>query len=113
MLRGYFTEGAAIGLPEEVERLAVEAGLDARRGRSRCWRPTPMAPTCAPTRPTPSGSGATGVPFFVFDGRYAVGGAQPPDVMLDVLQRCWQERTPGVEVLATGDDACGPDGCEV
>jgi predicted DsbA family dithiol-disulfide isomerase len=52
------------------------------------------------------------VPFFVFDGRYAVGGAQPPDVMLDVLQRCWQERTPGVDVLATDAAACGPDGCE-
>ena len=49
------------------------------------------------------------------DGHYAVGGAQPPEVMLQVLDRCWQERGPQLEVLATSDDAgiCGPDGCEI
>src|SRR6478735_6083199 len=112
MLRGYFTEGAAIGLPEEIERLAVEAGLHADEVgevlASDAYAADVRADEADARR-----LGATGVPFFVFDGRYAVGGAQPPDVMLDVLQRCWQERTPGVEVLATGDDACAPDGCEV
>jgi hypothetical protein len=33
--------------------------------------------------------------------------------MLEVLERCWGERTPGVEVLATAEEACGPDGCEI
>ncbi len=31
--------------------------------------------------------GITGVPFFVFDGRYAVSGAQPPSVLLDVIDQ--------------------------
>ena len=110
-LRGYFTEGAAIGLPEEVERLAVEAGLDADEV-GEVLASDAYGVDVRADEADAQGLGATGVPFFVFDGRYAVGGAQPPDVMLDVLQRCWQERTPGVEVLATGDDACGPDGCE-
>jgi predicted DsbA family dithiol-disulfide isomerase len=112
MLRGYFTEGAAIGLPEEVERLAVDAGLDADEVtavlESDAYAEEVRADESAARQ-----LGATGVPFFVFDDRYAVGGAQPPEVMLQVLQRCWEERTPGVEVLAVGDDACGPDGCEV
>jgi len=65
--------------------------------------------------------GVTGVPFFVVDGRYAVPGAQPPEVMLQVLDRCWQDRVAeagdhaadgvGDEVPATGE-VCGPDGCE-
>jgi predicted DsbA family dithiol-disulfide isomerase len=112
MFRGYFTEGAAIGLPEEVERLAVDAGLDADEVAevlaSDAYATEVRADEAAAHR-----MGATGVPFFVFDGRYAVGGAQPPDVLLEVLQRCWQERTPGVEVLAVGDEVCGPDGCEI
>ena len=33
--------------------------------------------------------GSTGVPFFVFDERLGVPGAQPPDVLLRLLQRAW------------------------
>jgi len=112
MFRGYFTEGAAIGLPEEVERLAVDAGLDADEV-AEVLASDAYADEVRADEAAAHQMGATGVPFFVFDGRYAVGGAQPPDVLLEVLQRCWQERTPGVEVLAVGDEACGPDGCEI
>jgi predicted DsbA family dithiol-disulfide isomerase len=112
LLRGYFSEGAAIGLPEEVERLAVDAGLDADEV-ARVLGSDEYAEEVRADEAAARQLGATGVPFFVFDGRYAVGGAQPPEVLLQVLQRCWEERTPGVEVLAVGDDACGPDGCEI
>ena len=33
--------------------------------------------------------GSTGVPFFVFDERLGVPGAQPPDVLLRLLDRAW------------------------
>jgi predicted DsbA family dithiol-disulfide isomerase len=112
MFHGYFTEGAAIGLPEEVERLAVDAGLDAEEV-AEVLESDAYAAEVRADEADAHQLGATGVPFFVFDGRYAVGGAQPPDVLLEVLQRCWRERTPGVEVLAVADDVCGPDGCEI
>jgi predicted DsbA family dithiol-disulfide isomerase len=112
MFHGYFTEGAAIGLPEEVERLAVDAGLDAEEV-AEVLESDAYAAEVRADEADAHQLGATGVPFFVFDGRYAVGGAQPPDVLLEVLQRCWRERTPGVEVLAVADEVCGPDGCEI
>ncbi|MEO7387288.1 MAG: DsbA family oxidoreductase, partial [Gammaproteobacteria bacterium] len=31
--------------------------------------------------------GVTGVPFFIFNGQYAVSGAQPPDALLEVIDR--------------------------
>jgi len=31
--------------------------------------------------------GVTGVPFFIFNGQYAVSGAQPPEALLEVLDR--------------------------
>lgn len=31
--------------------------------------------------------GITGVPFFVFDRKYGVSGAQPPEVFLEVLEK--------------------------
>jgi predicted DsbA family dithiol-disulfide isomerase len=38
--------------------------------------------------------GITGVPFFVFDGRYAVSGAQPPEIFAAALQKAWADRRP-------------------
>lgn len=58
--------------------------------------------------------GATGVPFFVLEGKYAVSGAQPTEVFGRVLQQVWEATRPApVSVVAgaTGD-VCGPDGCD-
>ena len=108
-LRGYLSEGAAIGLPEELERLAVDAGLEAAEVAEVLASDVYAAEVRADVAEA-GRLGVTGVPFFVFDGRYAVGGAQPPEVMLQVLERCLEERAPAVEVLASSDE-CGPDGC--
>jgi predicted DsbA family dithiol-disulfide isomerase len=56
--------------------------------------------------------GVTGVPFFIFDRRYAVSGAQPPDVFLQTLQRSfndWQNDHPAVLSAHPGKNFCAPD----
>ena len=35
--------------------------------------------------------GITGVPFFVFDRRYAVSGAQSADLLLEALRTTWKD----------------------
>lgn len=35
--------------------------------------------------------GVQGVPFFIFDRKYAVSGAQPPEVLLDVMNKVHDE----------------------
>src|SRR5690625_3772918 len=35
--------------------------------------------------------GVEGVPFYVFNEKYAVSGAQPPDVFAEVLAKVWEE----------------------
>ena len=56
--------------------------------------------------------GARGVPFFVFNNKYAISGAQPVDVFKEVLDKLWTEENP----LIKGDESgavCAPDGtCE-
>jgi predicted DsbA family dithiol-disulfide isomerase len=37
--------------------------------------------------------GVRGVPFFVFDDKYGVSGAQSPDVFLETLEKAWAEAT--------------------
>lgn len=36
--------------------------------------------------------GGSGVPFFVIDGKYAVSGAQPPEVLAGAMRQAWSER---------------------
>ncbi len=57
--------------------------------------------------------GVSGVPFFVIDRRYAVAGAQPAELLLEVLETAWAERQPaGLEAVAgDADVTCEDDRC--
>lgn len=111
MLRGYLSDGEAIGLPEVVHRLGVEAGLDPDEVTA-VLETDAFADDVRADELLASQLQVTGVPFFVFDGRLAVAGAQPPEVMLEVLHRAWAEREPRLEIIDGGQD-CGPEGCEI
>ena len=43
--------------------------------------------------------GIDGVPFFVFNNKYAVSGAQSAEVFTNVLEKVWEEEKPLVEVI--------------
>jgi predicted DsbA family dithiol-disulfide isomerase len=50
--------------------------------------------------------GVSGVPFFIFDKKYAVSGAQPSDVFVEIFQQLAQEK----QVQAISGDVCDVDG---
>lgn len=110
-LRGYLSEGEAIGDPEVVARLAVDAGLDAERVNA-------ILASNDYTREVRSDEaeaqrlGIHGVPFFVVGGRYAISGAQPAELIARALKQAWSElAAPGEPVELAEGAACGPDGC--
>jgi predicted DsbA family dithiol-disulfide isomerase len=111
MLRGYLSEGEAIGLPEVVEKLAIDAGLDADEV-AQVLASDAFVDDVRADEALARQLQITGVPFFVIGGRYAVGGAQPADVLLEVLEKAWSEREPALDIVAEGE-VCGPDGCEI
>jgi len=60
--------------------------------------------------------GIRGVPFYLFDRKYAVSGAQPVASFVEVLEKSfseWKANNPGIQMLndQDGDASCGPDGC--
>ena len=110
LLRGYLSEGEAIGLPEVVERLAIDAGLDPDEVAAVLTTDA-FAEEVRIDEATAASMQVTGVPFFVFDRRLAVAGAQPPEVLVQVLDRVWSEREPALDVLIEGE-VCGPEGCD-
>jgi len=115
LLAATFTEGAAIGDPQVLEALAVDVGLDAGEVRSVLEGDAYAAEVRADERRA-AALGITGVPFFVIDGTYGVSGAQPPDVLLGVLEEAWAGSQPlvpaGGDAPGCRDGACAVDAAD-
>jgi predicted DsbA family dithiol-disulfide isomerase len=108
LMRAYLTEGELISEHAVLERLAGEVGLPAAETRELLAGDARAVEVRDDER-TAAALGINAVPFFVVDRRVAVSGAQPAEVLLELLRQARPE-TPAVPVLATGE-ACGPDGC--
>lgn len=55
--------------------------------------------------------GVRGVPFFVFDNKYAISGAQPTAAFLETLNKAWSEyETEKPELIISKGDSCDVDG---
>lgn len=98
-LRAYFTEGRAVSEPATLAELATEVGLDPIRV-AEVLSSDEYAAEVRADEARAVELGSTGVPFFVLDGRFAVPGAQPPDVLLRLLQRVWDSSEEGAAATA-------------
>jgi predicted DsbA family dithiol-disulfide isomerase len=109
LLRGYMTEGVAIGEREALVELAGQAGLDREEVRAMLAG-TQYADEVRADEEQARRLGISGVPFFVIGGRYTVSGAQPASVLQGVLEKAWAD----VHSQPFGDAdgaVCGPEGC--
>ncbi|MGH6609135.1 MAG: DsbA family oxidoreductase [Burkholderiaceae bacterium] len=86
LFRAYFVEGADIGEIDTLANLAGDAGFDAAEARAWLASDSGRAEVQAEERHARA-LGVSGVPFFVFNQRLAVSGAQPPEVLLDAIEQ--------------------------
>ena len=87
LMRGYFTEGEAIGDPDTLGRLATELGVDPTGLHDNAYADDVRA-----DEELAAQIGINGVPYFVLDRRYGVSGAQPSDLLLQALEKTWEAR---------------------
>jgi len=88
--RAYFTEQASIFDHSSLTELAVEAGLD-RDDVTRVLASQEYADALDTDEAMAQALGASGVPLFVIDRRYGISGAQPPEVIVQVLDQAWAD----------------------
>ena len=91
LLRAYFTESEAVGERDVLVRLGEEVGLPEVAEALDSDR---YADAVRTDEHEARLFGISAVPFFVIDRYYAVEGAQPADVLLDVLTRAVAPGTP-------------------
>jgi len=89
LFQAYFTEGVDIGVVHELARLAGESGCDPEAARAHLESAAGRAEMAeADARMKSMGIG--GVPFFIFNRRVAVSGAQPAELLADALAQAEQ-----------------------
>jgi predicted DsbA family dithiol-disulfide isomerase len=84
LFRAYFLEGRRIGDRGVLAAVAGEAGLSAIAARAYLATGDGVETIAAMDRRVRE-LGVTGVPFFIFDGKVAVSGAQEPDALLAAM----------------------------
>lgn len=90
LLAAYFSEGRVISDTDTLVELAAEVGVDPDRTRAALAGEGFAGEVRADEREAVE-LGITGVPFFVLGRRYAVSGAQPPELLLQALEQAWAD----------------------
>ncbi len=86
LLRAYFIENRFIGDIEVLAAIAAEAGLDADAARAHLLSPEALA-TIDQADQQARQMGISGVPFFIFNRKLAVSGAQEPAALVDAMRQ--------------------------
>jgi predicted DsbA family dithiol-disulfide isomerase len=99
LLHAYFSEGEAIGEVPVLERLGGEIGLPAEEV-SELFAGDRLVMEVRADEELAGALGIQAVPCFAVARRFAVSGAQPPEVLGQLLQRGWDAQmaaaaTPG------------------
>ena len=116
LLSAHFEKGLDIGDRDVLTEVGLAAGLTKSEITEALDSGTYRDAVHADIREAQM-LGIQGVPFFVFERKYGVSGAQPSETFAEVLDTVWRESNPLVMV---GDrpnpdelngEVCGPDGC--
>jgi predicted DsbA family dithiol-disulfide isomerase len=90
LMRAYFTESEPIGDPDTLVRLIAELGIDPDEARA-VLESDAYADAVRAEEELAHRIGIQGVPFFVLNRRYGVSGAQPAELLLQALQKAWDD----------------------
>ena len=90
----YFTEGRDLTDREVLVQAAADVGLDGDEVRKLLATDTDVELVSNAAEQAKE-AGIQGVPFFIFDNKYAVSGAQSPEDLARVIERASQEAASG------------------
>ncbi|PJW15324.1 disulfide bond formation protein DsbA [Geobacillus sp. Manikaran-105] len=107
----YFTESKRISDRNVLLALAEAAGLE-RTEAEEVLASGRYTQEVRRDEEEAAALGIRGVPFFVFNGKYAISGAQPVDVFRRALEKVWEEeQSRPLQLLGEEGRACGDDDC--
>ncbi len=114
LFKAYFTDGKDVNDTETLKELAIKAGLEAQTIDSVLTSDA-FDKEVQQDILRAQQIGVQGVPFFVFDDKYAVSGAQYEQTFLNVLEKVWEEGQfqSKITILNSSEsNSCNLEGCD-
>jgi predicted DsbA family dithiol-disulfide isomerase len=110
LFSAYFRDGKNIGDAETLIEIGTAAGLHEEVVK-KAITSNAFTGEIKADQQEANELGVSGVPFFVFDRRFAVSGAQPVSVFQQVLEKVREEsKKPKVTMITENQDSCDIDG---
>lgn len=112
LFQSFFTEGKNVDDVSILVELGETLGLDSDEVRNT-FNSQSYAQDVHADVIEARNLGVNGVPFFVFNRKYAVSGAQEVNTFLETLKKSysdWAETSPKDSLEVTDGDVCTPDG---
>jgi len=91
LFRAHFTEGANLTDPETLSGIAARAGLD-RQAAAVYLASDEDRDAIARADAEARGAGISGVPFFIFNRKIGVSGAQDPETLLSAMEQALKDQ---------------------
>ena len=107
LFKVHFEEGKNIDDISILSEVAASIGLDAEEVR-QVLNSDAYAYEVKKDEMEARNIGVRGVPFFVFDDKYAISGAQPVEAFLQTLEKVWEEKNS--ELKISEGDSCSSEG---
>ncbi|MDF0720074.1 DsbA family oxidoreductase [Kaistella sp. PBT33-4] len=110
LFRAQFLDGKNIDDVTTLVDLGIQAGLLENDIRA-ALESDEFAYAVSQDMQMASKLGFSSVPFFVFNDKYGVSGAQQPELFLEILEKSWKEFSEGDHGLKIiNGDSCDTDG---
>jgi protein disulfide-isomerase len=112
LFKAFFIEGENIADIETLIRLGKDIGLEEKE-LSSVFTDRKYTDLMNQDIQEAQHIGVNGVPFFVFDRKYAVSGAQPPQAFLETITQSfaeWRKLNPEVKLEIKQGQNCTTDG---
>ncbi len=114
LFKAYLTDGKNVNDLDTLSKLGKEVGIDSEEIK-QVLESNEYTKEVQQDIEQAQSIGVQGVPFFVFDNKYAISGAQPATTFLQTLERVWQESNFDSKVTMVNtikENSCDIDGCE-
>lgn len=114
LFRSYFTEGKNVDDVETLKELATALELD-KDDMAAALERGEFEDEVKMDIHEARQIGVKGVPFFVYDRKYAISGAQPQELFEQTVVKALSEWSDNNTIQLVADQnasSCGPEGCE-
>lgn len=114
LFQAYFIEGKAIGKHDVLLKLVEEVGL-IRVEAEKVLNSDQFSEEVEKDIKQAQSYGVRGVPFFVFENKYGISGAQPQELFEQTVKKVAEEKglTPTLKMLGENGDFCADGSCDI